>query len=64
MSVVAQLVRYYPKFVQIKVHYSVQQNILPTPLPSHEQLKYILTYLLNTFITVLWFCIFFHSSGC
>jgi len=33
MSVVAQLLRYSPKFTEIKVYYSVQQNTLRTPLP-------------------------------
>jgi len=62
MSVVAQLVRYSPQFMEIKVHYSVQENTLPTPLPGHEQLKSILTYSFNTFITVPWLCTFFNIS--
>ena len=33
MSVVAQLLRYSPNFTELKVYYSVQQNILRTPLP-------------------------------
>ena len=33
MSVVAQLLRYSPKFTELKVYYSVQQNTLRTPLP-------------------------------
>jgi len=33
MSVVAQLLRYSPKFTELKVYYSVQQNTLCTPLP-------------------------------
>ena len=33
MSVVAQLLRYSPKFTEHKVYYSVQQNTLRTPLP-------------------------------
>jgi hypothetical protein len=33
MSVVAQLLRYSPKFTEIKVYYSVQQKTLSTPLP-------------------------------
>ena len=33
MSEVAQLLRYSPKFTELKVYYSVQQNTLRTPLP-------------------------------
>jgi hypothetical protein len=33
MSVVAQLLRHSPKFTELKVYYSVQQNTLRTPLP-------------------------------
>jgi len=32
MSVVAQLLRYSPKFTELTVYYSVQQNTLLTPL--------------------------------
>ena len=32
MSVVAQLLRYFPNFTELKVYYSVQQNTLRTPL--------------------------------
>jgi len=33
MSLVAQPLRYSPKFTEHKVYYSVQQNTLRTPLP-------------------------------
>jgi len=33
MSVVAQLLRYSPKFTELTEYYSVQQNTLRTPLP-------------------------------
>jgi len=34
MLVVAQLLRYSPKFTELKVYYSAQQNTLCTPLPT------------------------------
>jgi hypothetical protein len=43
MSVVAQLLRYSPKFTELMAYYCVQQNTIRTPLPILWQHNRLLT---------------------